>query len=205
MKSSGREIAPSARRSQKRSVKSPTPLVSSVFLAAGIILCTPPSFAADKPLTPHAATNAPAQTIRATAVPQAWIAAEASKLANSSGVSVDGVSAVARQKLAANNPNVSNADVEALAIQVLQKANEDAAADLKSLQAEMKANAEKRKATRETEKKMKEGKDALAHLSSDDHARLQLLLDRKATLEKTLSNLLKKSSDTSASVTGNLK
>lgn len=165
------------------------------------------AFAADKPAsvrTPATAVG-PAQTARPIAVPQAWIAAEASKLAKSNTASVDAVVATARQKLASNGAAASNPDVEALALQVLQKANDEAASDLKALQAQMKANADKRKALRDAQQKMKEEKDSLSEMGSADQLRLQQLMDRKSKLEEMISNLLKKSSDTQAAVTGNLK
>jgi len=176
-------------------------LTSFVVLILGYVVSSAPGAAADGPAA-NVVAAAPASHVT---VPRPWVAAEGSRLAKANNLSLESVKRVARQKLAVKGVSPSDPDVEALAVQLLQQANEAAEADLKQLQAEMKAAAERKKAQREAQQKMKEAKDNLAEVSAADQMHLQQAMDRKAKLEQLLSQLMKKASDTSQAVTGNLK
>ncbi len=52
---------------------------------------------------------------------------------------------------------------------------------------------------------LKSAVDALGELSEEDMLRLQMTMDRESKLIETLSNILKKISDTADSITQNLK
>lgn len=184
-------------------MKSSTPLIACAVVVFGYMTGNALCFAADAPSVPK-----PVNYVVATpgaAVPHTWVVAEGARLAKANQISVESIRRIARQKLAVKGTEPLGTDVEALTLQLLQQASEATEADLRNLQAEMKATAEKKKAMRESQQKMKEGKDALADASSADQLHLRQLMDRKTKLEQIISNMTKKASDTSASVTGNLK
>ena len=54
-------------------------------------------------------------------------------------------------------------------------------------------------------RRLKAQADSLSELSQDDQLRLQLAMDRLQKLMETLSNLMKKSSDTAGAIIGNMK
>lgn len=185
------------------SMKTFITLKSSVVVFLGYIASSALGAAADGPaVSPAANVAAPVSHVN---VPRPWVAAEGSRLAKANNLSLESVKRVARQKLAVKGVSPADPDVEALAVQLLQQANQAAEADLKQIQAEMKAAAERKKAQRESQQKMKEAKDNLAEASAADQMHLQQAMDRKAKLEQLLSQLMKKASDTSQAVTGNLK
>jgi len=86
----------------------------------------------------------------------------------------------------------------------LQKAKSQNVADIARLKARMKHDAEARAAASK-QKAPKDKTDSLSELGQQDQMQLQLLMERKAKLEEMISNVLKKSSDTSAGVVQNLK
>ncbi|MDP4261974.1 MAG: hypothetical protein Q8941_05530 [Bacteroidota bacterium] len=53
--------------------------------------------------------------------------------------------------------------------------------------------------------KLKSQKDALSDMSQDDQLRLQQFMDRRSKMETTLSNIMKKFSETASSITQNIK
>ena len=48
-------------------------------------------------------------------------------------------------------------------------------------------------------------KDQLAELGAEDQLKLQQQMDRRSKMQQSMSNIMKKESDTSSSVSGNLK
>jgi hypothetical protein len=145
-----------------------------------------------------------ATAVQRSSVTASWVAAEGSKVSKAT-LSLDSVRAAARQKLSAGGGAPTEADIDALVLLVLQSAQKDAAADLHRLMAEMQANAEKKKALRDAQQKMKEKKDAISEMNEQDQLALQMAMDRKSKLEQAISNLMKKSSDTSQTIIQNLK
>jgi hypothetical protein len=139
------------------------------------------------------------------AVPPAWIVTEGGKLAKSASATVEAVRLTARQKLAASGSTFLESDIDALVIAVMSQATAQADADLRAQLAEMKKSTDKKKALRDAAGKVKDERDSLSDLSQTDQLHLQALMERKAQLEKMLSNVMKKSSDTANTVTGNVK
>ncbi len=146
-----------------------------------------------------------ATAVQRSSVGASWVAAEGSKVSKATTLSIDAVRAAARQKLSAGGGATTEADIDALVLLVLQSAQKDAAADLHRLMAEMQANAEKKKALRDAQQKIKEKKDAISEMNEQDQLALQMAMDRKSKLEQAISNLMKKSSDTSQTIIQNLK
>jgi hypothetical protein len=117
------------------------------------------------------------------------------------------------------------ADIEALALVVLMEAANSAQEDLQAIMAGVQAiNAAKqrqrevlceiqRQAADAASKErldaavdaIKESLDSMSELGETESLRLQMAMDRLSKLMSTLSNILKKISDTSQSITQNLK
>lgn len=120
--------------------------------------------------------------------------------------------------------NIAGADIEALAILVMMQAAKDAREDLRSAMAKVKAlelmkpcktadclaalkpTAEVDQATLDaTRNEMKNKLDSMSEMSETQAMRMQMYMDRVSKFMSTLSNLLKKASDTAAQTTQNLK
>jgi hypothetical protein len=121
--------------------------------------------------------------------------------------------------------SMNNADIEALAFLVLVQASKSAQEDFKAIMAKVKAiNAAKQcqrsapciKALQPTAEydgatlnavrdQAGTNLDSLSEMGEMESLRLQMAMDRRSKLMSTLSNLLKKISDTSSGITQNLK
>ncbi len=91
--------------------------------------------------------------------------------------------------LSANNLPVTDAGIQQLVVQLLQQADKDAAADIRTMTAEGKKNEADRKAIRASGPLTNEQTDALAKAAHDDQAKLQGLQDRKAQFEALLGKI----------------
>jgi hypothetical protein len=111
---------------------------------------------------------------------------------------------------------LSSMDVEDLAMLVMMTINQDAQNDLKSQLEDMQqANQQKQaqRAAAEAQKQqqaamkdsLKKHYDQLADISQEQQMKLQTYMDRMSKAEQALSNIMKKTSDTSAQVLQNLK
>jgi hypothetical protein len=123
-----------------------------------------------------------------------------------------------------------DADIEALAFLVLMQASRQAQDDLREIMDQVKdanqAKAGQREAARSRTALAAQARldyahaiapaapatvaaparaDGIGDLGEHRQLQLQLAMDRKAKLEQALSNLMKKSSDTAATISGNLK
>jgi hypothetical protein len=111
---------------------------------------------------------------------------------------------------------LSSMDVEDLAMLVMMTVSQDAQKDLKSQLEDMQqANQQKQaqRAAAEAQKQqqaamkdsLKKHYDQLADISQEQQMKLQTYMDRMSKAEQALSNIMKKTSDTSAQVLQNLK
>jgi hypothetical protein len=115
-------------------------------------------------------------------------------------------------------------DVEALALQVMLEASRAADEDLRAVLDQMRAVSTARKRLRQKPRPAvaseidldtvlqlvatlyaKQLDDSLSELSEMDQLRLQMAMDRLSKMMSTLSNILKKMSDTASQITQNLK
>jgi hypothetical protein len=113
-------------------------------------------------------------------------------------------------------------DVEALALQVMLEASRAADEDLRAVLDQMRAVSTARKRLRQKARPAvaseidtvlqlvatlyaKQLDDSLSELSEMDQLRLQIAMDRLSKMMSTLSNILKKLSDTASQITQNLK
>lgn len=154
-----------------------------------------------KPVTNNPATARAVTTV----VPRPQIVSVATTFARSDSISSAAIRTEARRLLADNHQPAANADIDALMQQILAEANAQNSADLESMMTEMQKNAAKKKALRENQQSAKNARDSLSELSAQDQLKLQQAQERHRKLEKLLSDLLKKSSDTSDSLTKNQK
>ncbi len=119
----------------------------------------------------------------------------------------------------------STGDIDALVRIVMFQAAKDADADLRAVEAAMRAVNKAKEALRQgiaAEKALageklrksdldeitahsKAGLDSLSELGETESIRLQMAMDRLSKMMTTLSNILKKNSDTAQSITQNLK
>jgi hypothetical protein len=133
---------------------------------------------------------------------RAWVQSEAAVIAGKS-LSPDALLLQAKNDVTARfaGQKMLAADVDAMVIMVLTAAANSAQDDLKNLMDGVKlANSRKSSARPGVSKA-----DALTDMSSEQQMRMQMYMDRRAKLESTLSNLLKKSSETASQITQNLK
>ena len=113
--------------------------------------------------------------------------------------------------------SIADADIATLVFLVLLQAARSAEEDLKAILDEVRDLNRRKQRLRELLDKlrksevdaavdaMKDELDSLSELSEEEALRLQLAMDRLAKLESTISNILKKFSDTAASIIANLK
>lgn len=126
----------------------------------------------------------------------------------------------------------ANADIEALVYLVLMEAAKEASADLKGIMESLKDTQEAKEALRNKQEhneefladcrkrgcsreslanirtavdKIKQSMDSMSEMGEMESLRLQMVMDRMSKMMSTLSNLLKKMSDTAQSITQNLK
>jgi hypothetical protein len=116
--------------------------------------------------------------------------------------------------------DLSSGDIEAMAFLVLMEAAKSAQEDIRDVMEQVKAiNVEKEgyrerlqqvqqvagKLESSQRDELREALDCLAKLSEAESLRLQMAMDRLSKLLSTLSNLLKKASETAADITQNIK
>jgi hypothetical protein len=126
--------------------------------------------------------------------------------------------------------NMADADIGAIAFIVMMEASKAAQDDLKAIMAKVKAINSQKKKLREVLKDRQVGNmdydatfqlmasalesqidqiksdiDSMSEMGEMESLRLQMAMDRMSKMMSTLSNLLKKISDTASSITQNLK
>jgi hypothetical protein len=141
---------------------------------------------------------------------RAWINSEAAR--QSSAGAVTETSATRAVRLNPYLTNLPEGDIEAIAFIVLMEAAKSAREDLKSIMAGVKAinntkasYRESMQSSKTTAASYRQKLDSLDNLSEMESLRLQMAMDRQSKMMSTLSNLLKKISDTAQSITQNLK
>jgi hypothetical protein len=92
------------------------------------------------------------------------------------------------------------AEVDAVTFLVLAQANQDLESDLRNIVAHSQIASPP-----PSQEARKDAKDNLGEVSQTAQLRLQTVMDRRSKLIETLSNVLKKMSDTDSSIVGNLK
>lgn len=133
---------------------------------------------------------------------RAWVQSEAKVIAGQN-LGPDALLLQAKNDVTARfaGQKMLAADVDAMVIMVLMDAAKSAQDDLKNLMDGVKlANSRKSSARAGVSKP-----DALTDMSSEEQMKMQMYMDRRAKVESTLSNLLKKSSETASQITQNLK
>ena len=108
----------------------------------------------------------------------------------------------ARASVLAAFPDIAQGDIELVAFVVMMEATHEEDADLRQAMDEMKQNNAKKQGAHGAQKS---SADQMSDLGSMDQMRLQMAMDRRSKLIEALSNILKKTSDTSDSVIQNLK
>jgi hypothetical protein len=103
----------------------------------------------------------------------------------------------------------AGADIEELAFVVLMQATQDQDNDLQQIMAQTKAinnsKAAQRSQMQAQQQAAADKKDSLSDMSQMEQMKLQMAMDRRAKMIETLSNLMKKMSDTDNSIIKNMK
>jgi len=111
----------------------------------------------------------------------------------------------------------THADIDALCFLILMAAAQDSADDLRDMLADMNAANEKKARLRAPHDRIdkvaldaevaaiKNQLDSKSEIGETESLRLQMAMDRMSKMMSTLSNILKKISDTAQSITQNLK
>ena len=140
-----------------------------------------------------------------------WVVQQGHLLAHGNK-DVTHVRSQAKTELANLSITSDNGDIEALVYLVMCQAVEEAQSDLKAIMAQTKAHIEEKKQTRERVGAAKNQNnapgdplDSLSELSEQQQLKLQSLMDERQKAEETVSNILKKQSDTASSIASNLK
>jgi hypothetical protein len=185
-------------------VMAATLTVQLAFVAAAhAASCAEAATAAAQPLPPQAAAAHSQLMFRAKPAVRGWVQSTAS------GLRKRNLDPAAMAEAARNSANKrfagQPADIDALVGLVMFEVAADARRDLKT-QAEQasRANAALRQQQRAAEDAQKKP-DSLCELGAEQQQRLQQAMDRRSKSAALASNLLKKSSDTSAQIIGNLK
>ncbi len=188
------------------------PTFALVVLAQGIFN---QAFAQSEPTFPSGALAMEAKFLeRIGPQTRAWIRQEGARISRS-----DAISQETAVRAVASNPSLrglGGMDVDALALLVMMEAARSARDDLKAIMSSVKqidrdkASARQavvgsRSASASVRARMRNDVDSLTRLGEMQSLRLQVAMDRQAKLMSTLSNLMKKVSDTRASITRNLK
>ncbi len=96
-------------------------------------------------------------------------------------------------------------DIEAIISLVLMQVAQDAESDLRSIMNDIHHATGKRKTLRDMTSLLKGDLDALSEIGEDTSLRLQMLMDRRSKYFEALSNIMRKASNTSSDIVGNLK
>lgn len=105
-----------------------------------------------------------------------------------------------------NLGSMADGDIMALAFIVMMEAAKSAQEDLKSVMDGVKTiNKQKQSLRESTNAADKQKLDSLSEMGEMESLRLQMAMDRKSKLMSTLSNLLKKESETSSNIIQNIK
>ena len=103
------------------------------------------------------------------------------------------------------NVDFGNMPIEDAIMIMLSLIAEDARQDTHDMLADMDATRQKKKALREREKALRGQADSVDDMTQLEQVRLQTYMDRRTKAEEMLSNLTKKSSDSSSSIIQNMK
>lgn len=173
------------------------------------------AFAQSEPAFPSGALAMEAKFLeRIGSQTRAWIRQEGARVNRSDTISQEtAVRAVASNR---SLRGLGGTDVDALAFLVMMEAARSAREDLKAIMDGVKqldrdkasarqAVVASRSASASVRARMRNDVDSLTRLGEMESLRLQVAMDRQAKLMSTLSNLMKKVSDTGAPIIQNLK
>jgi hypothetical protein len=134
-----------------------------------------------------------------------WVAMESQRL-RSGAIPPSQVSA---DTMGVTGGLAAGADIEELAFVVLMQATQDQDNDLQQIMAQTKAinnsKAAQRSQMQAQQQAAADKKDSLSDMSQMEQMKLQMAMDRRAKMIETLSNLMKKMSDTDNSIIKNMK
>jgi tRNA U34 5-carboxymethylaminomethyl modifying GTPase MnmE/TrmE len=148
---------------------------------------------------------------------KAWVQSEAKVIAGrnlSPTAMVSMAQSDAKSRFAGQD--VSNMAIEDLVMLVMMTISQDAQNDLKSQLAQMQQANQQKKAQRAAvsaqqqqqaamKDSIKHHADQLGDLSQEQQLKMQMTMDRMSKAEQALTNIMKKSSDTSSQILQNLK
>ena len=185
------------------------------ILALAVTLAATPALAAELTFPPGAVAREAALQPKLTPRAQAYVKSQGKAQAE---MGVAATPASATQTL---GPRLEGLDIDSLMFLVMMETARDADADMRDVMARMDAaNARKQdQRDRKTKAPVTIGgghplnagstggvaKDALSEMSQGDQMRLQQAMERYSKAMEALANVMKKSSDTSNAITGNLK
>jgi hypothetical protein len=166
---------------------------------------------------PDQATRAYAVLVkRLTPAGRAWVPTVSQELRDGT-IGIPALLAYAHGSCAEAYSGCAHADIDALCFIIMMAAAQDAADDLKDMLADMKAASGRKARLRKLHEtmdkaaldaevaKIKNDLDSMSEMGEIESLRLQMAMERASKMMSTLSDIMKKISDTAESIAPNLK